>query len=102
MQEPDYKALIKLHKAWADRFMILWFVFAVTLFAGVGFFLGDSTMEPAVRTDGFILLAVIVIVGAVWQAAGMTIARIHMLMEGIVPPDVKKHKDTHLNVIPRA
>jgi hypothetical protein len=100
--KPDYKAIIELHKASADRFMLLWFVLAVTLFAGIGSLLDDSAMEPAVRTNGFILLAVIVIVGAIWQAAGMTIARIHMLMEGVVPPDVKKHKGTHLDVIPGA
>jgi hypothetical protein len=101
-QQLDYKAVIKLHKSWADRFMILWFVFTVTLFAGVSFLLNDSAMEAGTRTNAYILLAVIVIVGAVWQAAGMTIARVHMLMEDIAPPDSKKRKDERPDAIPGA
>jgi hypothetical protein len=96
------KTIIKLHKTWADRFMILWFVFVVTLFAGISLLLSDSSMEAGTRTNGYILLAAIVTIGAVWQAAGMTIARIHMLMEGIVPPDVSKNAGTRPDVIPGA
>ena len=98
----DYKAIIKLHKAWADRFMILWFVLVVTLFAGISFLLDDSSMEAGTMTNGYILLAVIVTTGAVWQAAGMIIARIHMLMEGILPPDANKHGGQRPDVIPGA
>jgi uncharacterized membrane protein len=101
-QRLDDKAIINLHKTWADRFMILWFVFVVTLFAGISFLLNDSSMEAGTRTNGYILLAAIVITGAVWQAAGMTIARIHMLMEGIVLPDVSKNAGTRPDVIPGA
>jgi hypothetical protein len=45
------------------------------LHAGISFPLNDSSMEAGTRTNGYILLAVIVTIGAVWQAAGMTIAR---------------------------
>jgi hypothetical protein len=98
-QQLDYKAVIKLHKAWADRFMIIWYLLAVALFAGISFLMDDSAVEAGMRTNGYILLAAILVIGAIWQAAGMTIARIHMLMEGIVPPDVKKHAGTYPDVI---
>jgi hypothetical protein len=101
-QQADYKAIIKLHKSWADRLMILWFVFVVTLFAGISLLLDESKMDAGVKTNGYILLGVIVIIGTVWQAAGMTIARLHMLMEGIAPPDSKKPKGGHPDVIPGA
>jgi hypothetical protein len=96
---PDYKDIIKLHKAWADRYMLLWYVFVVALFAGISFFLDDSSLEAAVKTNAYILLAAIVVIGAVWQAAGLTVARVHMLLEGVVPPDAHERKSPPPNVI---
>lgn len=57
----DYKDIIKLHKAWADRYMLLWYLFVVTLFAGISFLLDESSLEAAVKTNAYILLAVIVV-----------------------------------------
>jgi len=92
----DYKDIIKLHKAWADRYMLLWFVFVVVLFAGISFLFDDSS------TNAYILLAAIVVIGAVWQAAGLTVARIHMLLEGVMPPDAQERKSPPPDVIPGA
>jgi hypothetical protein len=61
----DYKDIIELHKAWADRYMLLWYVFVVALFAGISFLLDDSSLEAPVKTNTYILLAAIVVIGAV-------------------------------------
>ena len=95
----DYKDIIKLHKAWADRYMLLWYLFVVTLFAGISFLLDESSLEAAVKTNAYILLAVIVVIGAVWQVAGLTIARLHMLLEGVVPPDAQNQSSPPPDVI---
>jgi hypothetical protein len=92
----DYKDIIKLHKAWADRYMLLWFVFVVMLFAGTSFVLEDPS------TSAYVLLAAIVVIGAIWQAAGLTVARVHMLLEGVIPPDAQEHKGPPPDVIPGA
>jgi hypothetical protein len=63
----DYKDIIKFHKAWADRYMLLWYVVVVTLFAGVSFLLENSSVEPAGKTNVYILLAAIVVIGTIWQ-----------------------------------
>jgi len=49
----DYKDIIKLHKAWADRYMLLWYLFVVTLFAGISFLLDESSLEAAVKTASY-------------------------------------------------
>jgi hypothetical protein len=98
----DYKDIIKLHKAWADRYMLFWYVLVVTLFAGISFLLENSSVEAAVKTNAYILLAAIVVIGTIWQAAGLTVARVHMLLEGVVPPDAQERKSPPPDVIPGA
>ena len=89
----DYKDIIKLHKAWADRYMLLWFLFVVMLFAGISF------LFEGTPTSAYILLAAIVIVGAIWQAAGLTVSRVHMLLEGVVPPDAEERENPPPDVL---
>jgi hypothetical protein len=76
--------------------MLMWFFFMVLLFAGATLVLKDSS------TNAYVLLAAIVVVGAVWQAAGLTVARIHILLEGVVPPDAQERKGSPPDVIPGA
>ncbi len=75
--------IIKLHKLWADRFTIVWQIIAVSVIAGIYFLLDQMGATPMEKTDALILLAAIVIVSAVWQAAGLAIARIHMIVRGL-------------------
>lgn len=80
---PEQVRLIKLHKRWADRFTLLWLGFALLLLTGFQFVLDQFGLAAAERTDVVILLAVLVLIAAIWQAVGLGIARIHMLMNGI-------------------
>ncbi len=76
-------AIIKLHKTWADRYTIAWQMIAIGVIAGIYFLMQQMNVAPGERTTAVILLAAIVTVSAVWQAAGLAIARIHMVVRGI-------------------
>jgi cation transport ATPase len=75
--------ILKLHKRWADRYTLIWLVFAVVLLTGFQFVLDQAGIEAVDRTAVMLLLALIVIVVAIWQAAGLAVARVHMIIRGI-------------------
>lgn len=68
--------VIAQHKEWANKYGGLWVVITLATFLAT-FVLVD---EEAVRTPSLVLLGAILVVGAIWQAAGMAVARVHMLM----------------------
>ena len=57
--------------------------FAVLLLTGFQFVLDRAGIEAADRTMVMLLLALIVLVAAIWQAIGLGIARVHMIVRGI-------------------
>jgi hypothetical protein len=75
--------IIKLHKGWADRYSLMWLGFALLLVTGFQFVLERAGIEAAERTGVMLLLGLIVLLAAIWQAVGLGIARIHMIMKGI-------------------
>jgi hypothetical protein len=81
--------MVRLHKTWADRYTILWQVIIVILFGGIYAFLGEVHAAASDRTDALILLAVVVLSTVIWQAVGLGVARVHMLISGI---DLEKLK----------
>jgi hypothetical protein len=80
---PDRIRIIKLHKRWADGYTLLWQIFIFLLFGGIYFFLEQVGVKAEERTDALVLLAVMVLVAAVWQATGLGIARVHMVFSRI-------------------
>ena len=80
---PDTIRIIKLHKRWADRWTLLWQLFAFLLFGGIYIGLEQFSVGAAERSAAFILLSVIVLVAAIWQSTGLGVARVHMLLNGI-------------------
>lgn len=81
--EPDDLRILRLHKRWADGYTLLWHVMILLLFPGVWFLLEQSGIEAAERASAFVFLATMVLVAAVWQATGLGVARVHMLLKGI-------------------
>ncbi|TIX79698.1 MAG: hypothetical protein E5V24_24620 [Mesorhizobium sp.] len=53
------------------------------LFTGVYLLFERSGLGATERLGAFILLAAMVLAAAVWQAVGLSVARVHMLLEGI-------------------
>jgi hypothetical protein len=80
---PDRIRIIKLHKRWADGYTLFWQMFIFLLFGGIYFVLEQIDVGTQERTTAFVLLAAMVLVAAIWQATGLGIARIHMLLNGI-------------------
>lgn len=81
--DPDRIQILKLHKGWADRLTMLWQLIALLLFGAIYFLFDQAGVSGDERTSAFVLLAVMILIAAVWQAAGLGIARIDMLMKGI-------------------
>jgi hypothetical protein len=75
--------IIKLHKRWADRLTFIWLGFALLMLSGFQFVLDHFGIAAAERTDVVLLVAVLILIAAVWQAVGLGIARVHMLVNGI-------------------
>ena len=80
---PDRIRIIKLHKHWADGYTLLWQLFILLLFGGIYFVLAQAGAGAQERTAAFVLLAAMVLVAAIWQATGLGIARVHMVLSGI-------------------
>jgi len=74
-------AIIRKHKRWADGYSIIWNVLAFTVLAGT---YGLLTMLDASDTDRVCLMivaAILVLVNAVWQAAGMALAAMERTLQ---------------------
>jgi hypothetical protein len=80
---PDRIRIVKLHKRWADGYTLLWQIFVFLLFGGIYAVLAQFGVGAAERAAALILLAVMVLVAAIWQSMGLGVARIHMLLNGI-------------------
>jgi hypothetical protein len=80
---PERVRIIKLHTRWADRYTPLWFGFALLLVTGFQFVLDRAGIEAAERTGVVMLLVLLVLLAAIWQAVGLGIARLHMIARGI-------------------
>jgi hypothetical protein len=75
--------IIKLHKRWADRYTLMWLGFALLLLTGFQFVLDRAGIEAAERAGAMLLLGLIVLLTAIWQAIGLGVARVHMIVRGI-------------------
>ena len=75
------QAILREHFRWANRFALLWVMFTILLFAG-GWWLFDEIRAPEeMRAPAAVLLATVVIVHAIWMAAGMALARVQEAAE---------------------
>jgi hypothetical protein len=87
----DYH-ILRLHKTWADRYTLFWQVFILILFSGIYVLLDQTDIDPAERASAFVLLASMVLAAAVWQAVGLGVARVHMLLAGV---DLNQRSNRH-------
>jgi hypothetical protein len=81
--ESQRTRILQLHKRWADGWTVVWLGFVLMLFSGIYVLMDQAEIAPPDRVAPLVLLAVVVLVAAIWQAAGLGIARIHMLIERI-------------------
>ena len=81
--EPDFVRIIRLHKKWADGYTLLSQLVILLLFTGVYLLSEHAGIGAAERTGAFVLLTAMVLATAIWQAVGLGVARVHMLLDGI-------------------
>jgi hypothetical protein len=75
-----FLTVLKIHKAWADRFSIFSIVLVVGLMVTAAALAEMAKADAATQTGMMIIMGTIVIVVCIWQAAGMVAARIHELI----------------------
>jgi hypothetical protein len=80
---PERLRILKLHKQWADRYLLIWLVFALALLAAFEFLLEWSGIGAAERAGIVALLGLLILLSAIWQAVGLAVARVHMIVAGI-------------------
>ena len=89
MDQDRTRAVLAAHKKWADAWSLVSFIVVMGVFAMV-YFLFEQTNEPAAnRIQAFILLATIVIVIVLWQAAGAVVARLELLLSARSDADLR-------------
>jgi hypothetical protein len=81
--EPDDLRILRLHKTWANGYTLLWQGIIVLLFAAVYVLSEQAGVDASERACALILLATMVLAASIWQAVGLGVARIHMLLKGI-------------------
>jgi hypothetical protein len=81
--ESDDLRILRLHKTWADRYTLLWHIPIFMMFGGVYFPFDQSGIDREDRTSALVLLAATTLAAAIWQAVGLGVARVHMLLAGI-------------------
>jgi len=77
-------SIIRLHRKWADEYVLVSRVVILLLLGGVCTLFEQLGPGAPERTEAFILLAVIILVTIAWQAAGFGIARVPVIISGIV------------------
>jgi hypothetical protein len=81
--DPERLRILRLHKTWANGLTLLWQLIVLLLFGAIYFLFEQAGMSSAERDGALILLAAMVLVAAVWQAVGLGVARIHMLLQNV-------------------
>jgi Kef-type K+ transport system membrane component KefB len=91
----DSASVLRLHRSWADRHMVFWCGVAILMFAGCYVIARIAGIDAADRATAYVLIGTLLTLGVVWHAAGLLIARIHVLLEGIAlevpeqrPPEI--------------
>jgi Kef-type K+ transport system membrane component KefB len=72
--------ILKTHKRWADVYSLVSIVLVVGLVATTAMLADAANADMATRIGMFVTMTAVVIVGSIWQAAGLAVARIHRIM----------------------
>lgn len=80
---PERLRIIKLHWSWANGLTLLSQLVAFLLFGAVFLLYEREGMSVDERNGAFVFLGVMVLIAVVWQAIGLGIARLHMIVKGL-------------------
>ena len=75
---PEEERILREHWEWAGRYAIFWVVFTIVIFGGAHLLFDYLGTDDQTRVLAFIFLATLVLVNAVWRAAGALAARLEL------------------------
>ena len=75
---PEEMQILRETSEWAGRYAIYWLLFTISIFIGAHLLFEYLGADANTRILAFILLATLVLVNAVWHAAGAVAARIEL------------------------
>jgi len=71
---------IRRHAQWARRHATIWVMIALGLFVAAFFLLDDAGVTETSRTSFLVILATLLIINTIWQAAGALAARVEAIV----------------------
>jgi membrane-anchored protein YejM (alkaline phosphatase superfamily) len=80
LSKPVRVANTREHISWSHRFAFFWLVLALVLFGGAYALAEIGDMSESSRTLMFVMLGAIIVTNAIWQAAGLALARLENVM----------------------
>ncbi|MFZ0067104.1 MAG: hypothetical protein WAK90_13130 [Pseudolabrys sp.] len=85
LSEPVRVANTREHISWSHRFAFFWLVLTLVLFGGAYSLAEVGDIPESSRTLMFVMLGAIIVTNAMWQAAGLALAR----LENVILPRTK-------------
>jgi hypothetical protein len=82
----DEIAILRKHKKWADGYSVIWLIISFGVLAGNYWLLTMLEASEADRVAMMIVVATLVLVSAIWQAAGMSLARMERILQHPASP----------------
>jgi predicted Na+-dependent transporter len=72
--------VLNTHKRWADAYSLISIVLVVGLVSATALHADAANTDMATRVGMFVVIAAVVIVVCIWQAAGLAVARVHRII----------------------
>jgi hypothetical protein len=80
LNESQRVANTREHMSWAHRFALFWLALCLAIFGGAYALAEVGELSDTSRTLMFIMLGTLIVTNAIWQAAGMALARLENLI----------------------
>jgi len=75
---PEEERILRGHWEWAGRYAVFWIIFTIVNFGGAHLVFEYFGADDRVRVACFILLATLILINAIWRAAGALAARLEI------------------------
>jgi hypothetical protein len=76
----DEIAILRKHKEWANGYSVIWLIIAFGVLGGNYWLLTMAATSDMDRICMMVVVATLLLIIAIWQAAGMSLARIERMV----------------------
>lgn len=70
--------ILREHWEWGGSYAFLWIVVTIAIFIGAHFLFDYLNVDDRTRVLAFILLSTLILINAIWRAAGALAARLEL------------------------